>query len=1249
MSVSIVSLNARGLRDNVKRKALFLYAKSFKTDFCFFQESHSVSNDISFWKNQWGNEVWMAHGSEHSAGVMIVKNHFAGSVLQSYIDPMGHFLILVICINNIFVLLVNIYGYNTSRENDLLLDEIGDKILLWFNKFPDAVICIGGDFNITPDNNLDRFPPRQSTSPNLKLKMFMEKLDLVDIWREKFPNTKSYTWGNKSRSRLSRLDYWLVPYSFKDYNVSVSILPSPLTDHHTILLSTPLSTGHSNINSRASYWKMNSSLLKHDELKKRISFLIRYYWVKASSEKKFSLNWDLLKYEVGMCIRHFSSILAKQRRDEEEKVISKIITLQSKIQESLSETDLTELTELQSKLDNIYKYKAEGSYVRSRRKWLEQGEQSSAYFFRMEKHNSRNLSISSLQINGILTDNSKDIASFCSNFYSKLYKSNYCKDSASLFFQSLKEVKSISKDEQLACDKTITISEVIEGIEGLKNNKSPGTDGLTAEFYKNFAEELAPFLLKMFLESIQSETLPSSLTQGLLTLIPKPKKDTTLIDNWRPICLLNNDYKILAWALAKRLKCVLSSVIDETQSGFMPKRHIANNIRLVLDLLDYSELVVDDSLILFLDFYKAFDSLEHEFIFLALQKLGFGDPFCKFIRTLYNNANCSINLKSGTSPRFQLSRGVRQGCPVSPYLFLVAAQLLSSFLLSTHLQGITIANKHILISQLADDTTLFLKDELQIPIAIQHIKVFSKASGLNLNLNKCELLAIKTCPSLSLYGIPVKSQVTYLGISICKDDKVRCRLNFDPVVGKAKRKFNSWLQRDLSLRGRTLIAKAEGISRMTYPALSLYVDKAACADIDRMLFDFLWKHKRHYIKKSVIINNYECGGLNFLDFASLNNTFKINWLKQYLINPDSFWNTLPSLVFSKVGGLPFLLLCNYNITKLPLKLSNFHKQALLAWHLIYKHNFSPHRYFIWNNCDIIYKNKSLFFPNWVKNNLILVSQLINTDGYLYSYSEFLNKYNIPVTPREFAIVMDAIPYGAITLLRDSARSQISLSVAHPFDTTIGNICFLSNSCSRNRKIRQLFQNEIVSLPYIVSYWNGQFVDIPWKKVWTLSSKYLITNKVKDVSYKLLHLFYPVKLYLKKMFPDIDTLCSFCGAEHESISHLFWECTYTSLFWKNFCIFVHTFSSQSFSLLYKDVLFGQHNFDKNVKDQYFLINLFIFLAKFFIHKCKFQDAKPYFFIFYKELKSYLDTLSTSSNSKALKTVSLCHLHNILLTI
>ncbi len=258
-------------------------------------------------------------------------------------------------------------------------------------------------------------------------------------------------------------------------------------------------------------------------------------------------------------------------------------------------------------------------------------------------------------------------------------------------------------------NKPIPIKEIMDSINHLKNNKSPGTDGLIAELYKSFAQQMAPFLLLVFNESISNGQLPSSMNQGLITLIPKPKKDLLFIDNWRPICLLNNDYKILAAIFAERIKTVLDSIIDQTQSGFMKNRHIANNIRLVLDVLDYSHLISDQSFILFLDFYKAFDTLEHSFIFLSLKRFGFGSFFCNTVRTLYCNANSSIKLKHGTSSRFDIKRGIRQGCPISPYLFLLAAQLLAEQVKQSNLTGISIAGREVIISQLADDTTLFKK------------------------------------------------------------------------------------------------------------------------------------------------------------------------------------------------------------------------------------------------------------------------------------------------------------------------------------------------------------------------------------------------------------------------------------------------------------------------------------------------------------------------------------------------------------
>jgi len=179
------------------------------------------------------------------------------------------------------------------------------------------------------------------------------------------------------------------------------------------------------------------------------------------------------------------------------------------------------------------------------------------------------------------------------------------------------------------------------------------------------------------------------------------------------------------------------------------------------------------------------------------------------------------------------------------------------------------------------------------------------------------------------------------------------------------------------------------LSRLSY-VQSLYVDKTTVKVTDRVLTDFVWKNKIHYMKKSVILNYYNKGGLNLIDFNSLNYTFKINWLNRYMKNQDSIWNIFPQQVFSHIRGLKFLLMCNYNISKIPIKLSNFHQQVLLAWALIYKHNFSPHNFLIWNNQYILYKNRSLFYDNWFSNGLFLVRQLFNNQGFLMTYTEFLS-------------------------------------------------------------------------------------------------------------------------------------------------------------------------------------------------------------------------------------------------------------------
>ena len=176
--------------------------------------------------------------------------------------------------------------------------------------------------------------------------------------------------------------------------------------------------------------------------------------------------------------------------------------------------------------------------------------------------------------------------------------------------------------------------------------------------------------------------LSSSQKQSVITLIHKKDKDRLFLENWRPISLLNTDYKILSKVLTNRLHDVMPLLVNIAQSGYIKGRLMGDSVRTLIDIIEHCQINNQNGIMMMVDFSKAFDSLEWSFLFKTLQKMNFGESFIKWVHVLYTNVESCILNNGLTSKHFQLQRGVRQGDPLSAYLFILCIEVLNSMLIN---------------------------------------------------------------------------------------------------------------------------------------------------------------------------------------------------------------------------------------------------------------------------------------------------------------------------------------------------------------------------------------------------------------------------------------------------------------------------------------------------------------------------------------------------------------------------------------
>ena len=299
----------------------------------------------------------------------------------------------------------------------------------------------------------------------------------------------------------------------------------------------------------------------------------------------------------------------------------------------------------------------------------------------------------------------------------------------------------------------------------------------------------------------------------------------------------------------------------------MEDRFIGQNIKLINDILEQTKLQNVSGILLQLDFRTAFDTVEWLVVQQTLSKCNFGDSLKCWVQTFYCNAESSI-LNNGLSmKRIPLSRGVRQGCPLSPYLFILVAQILASKIRHDKtVQGIKLFKKEIKLSQFAHDTSLICKNLTSVGNALNILADFGAISGLHLNKSKTKALWLGSWRSNldRPLGLDWTNElVKVLGTFVSYDSLGNERKNFAKKVDNLKKKLSAWRLRKLSLFGQCLILKTLGLSQIVYSASMLDVPNNYASAIQSLLFQYektnqIKSRDKSYIRTMVMM---VCGSL----------------------------------------------------------------------------------------------------------------------------------------------------------------------------------------------------------------------------------------------------------------------------------------------------------------------------------------------------------------------------------------------------
>jgi exonuclease III len=881
MSFSIASLNVNGMRDIRKRALIFDWLNNSKFDIIFLQECHCVTeSEVKIWNREFGGSGFWSCASAYSCGVGILfRQGFNFKITDTYRDTDGRLLCMDILIKDQAYRLINIYCNCHDSHSRKQFIEALDRHLTG-----SCFKILGGDFNFTIDNNLDKVGGNldRGTDGAIQIKQLQRDFSLLDIQRYLNPTTHFYTWSNGTVS--CRLDRFYISESSLFSVTDTNVHAVPFSDHcaitlHLTLPHTP-ATG-------PSFWKLNVSVL-HD-----VEFVHDFErcWEKWSNVPVFSGTWwDWVKVQIKkLVIRHSKRLAAKRRTDIQALEADLDYVTQMELENPGMYQNLVD--EVKSNLLKLYSDRMDGVRIRSRAQFLDESEKPTRYFLKREQYQATSSIISHLEVDGQNITESHDILQETSKFYSELYTSEPIDQPLLDYF--VKDLPTLKEHDKVLCEGPITLSECEQAIKAMNAHKTPGLDGLPKEFYARFFHLLGPCFVQMVNRCFDELAMPDSQKHGVIKILCKDPAHPEHLDNWRPISLLNVDYKILTRVLTTRLSKVIATVVHPDQTSSVPGRTILDNLHLTRNLIDYLDFKELPGILVSLDQQKAFDRVNHHYLFSVLDAFGFGPQFQQWVKLIYSDITSSVLVNGFLSPKFNLTRGVRQGCSLSPLLYnLCLEPLLIKFRQDNQIHGIPIPGEQeeVRVIAFADDVALVVTDESSVRKILVLTECFESASGTKLNRNKS-------------FGIWLGSWVNRVD-NICNLHFSRdtqkfygillerghmSEQNWTKLLSKFNSTLSSFLYRDLSIRGRAVIANAMACSKLWYVASVLSLPPDSLHDFTSSLFKFVWAHKPEWVARSTMYASSTAGGMQVVNIEFKLHALHLMHLRNIIMGTSAKW------------------------------------------------------------------------------------------------------------------------------------------------------------------------------------------------------------------------------------------------------------------------------------------------------------------------------------------------------------------------